>query len=64
VLKFLNFKKLFKVHTYANDFAISGVFMEDGHPIDFESEKALWNIIVMAKLMKNSYMSSPSYGKR
>lgn len=47
MLKFINFKKSFEVHTYANNFAISGVFMEDGHPIDFESKKTLWNIVTM-----------------
>jgi hypothetical protein len=48
VLKFLDFTKLFEVHIHANEFAISGMFMENGHPIDFESKKTLWNIITMA----------------
>jgi hypothetical protein len=39
VLIFSNFTKPFKVHTNANDFAIGGVFMQDGHPIAFESKK-------------------------
>jgi hypothetical protein len=39
VLKFLDFTKLFEVHIDANDFAIDGVLMQDGHSISFESKK-------------------------
>jgi hypothetical protein len=42
-------QKSFEVHIYANDFAMGGVFIEDGHPIDFESKKNLWNIVAMEK---------------
>jgi hypothetical protein len=39
VLKFLNFTKLFEIHIDVNDFAISGVHMQDGRSISFESKK-------------------------
>ncbi len=39
VLKFPNFTKLFKVHIDASDFAINGIFMQQGHLIAFESKK-------------------------
>jgi hypothetical protein len=39
MLKFLDFIKLFKVHTDATNFTIGGVLMQDGHPINFESKK-------------------------
>jgi hypothetical protein len=39
VLRFMNFMKPFKVHTYENVFAIGGVFMQERHPIAFESKK-------------------------
>jgi hypothetical protein len=38
ILKFLDFTKPFEVHIDAIDFAIGGVFMQDGHPIAFESK--------------------------
>jgi hypothetical protein len=38
-LKFLNFAKSFEVHTDVSDFIIGGVFMQNGHPIAFESKK-------------------------
>lgn len=39
MLKFPNFTKLFEVHTNANEFNINEVFMQDGHPITFQSKK-------------------------
>jgi hypothetical protein len=39
MLKFPNFTKLFEVHMNASDFIIGGVFMQNGHPITFESKK-------------------------
>ncbi len=39
VLRFPNFTKPFGIHTNANDFAIGGVFMQDGHSIAFKSKK-------------------------
>jgi hypothetical protein len=39
VLKFLHFTKLFKVHIDASDFALEGVFKQEGHLIAFESKK-------------------------
>jgi hypothetical protein len=39
VLKFLDFTKSFKVHTYANDFTIRRVLMQEGHLITFENKK-------------------------
>ncbi|XP_075077162.1 putative mitochondrial protein AtMg00860 [Nicotiana tabacum] len=39
VLALSDFAKTFKVHTYALDFAIGGVLMQDKHPIAFESRK-------------------------
>jgi hypothetical protein len=39
VLRFPNFTKPFEIHTNASDFAISGVFMQDGHPIAFKNKK-------------------------
>jgi hypothetical protein len=39
MLRFSDFVKPFEVHTNANDFTIGGVFMQDGHPIAFESKK-------------------------
>jgi hypothetical protein len=39
VLKFPNFIKLFEVHTDANDFTISAVFLQDGHLISFKKKK-------------------------
>ncbi len=39
ILKFLDFTKLFEAHIDANDFAIGGVLMQDGHLIAFESKK-------------------------
>jgi hypothetical protein len=35
----MDFTKSFEVHTDQNDFAIDGVFIQDGHPIAFESKK-------------------------
>ncbi len=37
--KFPDFVKPFEVHIDGNDFAINGVFMQDGHPIAFENKK-------------------------
>lgn len=39
VLKFPDFIKLFEVHTDANDFIISVVFLQDGHLIYFKKKK-------------------------
>lgn len=39
VLVLPDFTKLFEVQTDASDFAISGVLMQEGHPIAFESRK-------------------------
>jgi hypothetical protein len=39
VQKFPDFVKPFEVHIDGNDFAINGVFMQDGHPIAFENKK-------------------------
>jgi hypothetical protein len=39
VLRFLTFTKPFEVHTNVSDFAIYGVFMQDGHPIAFNNNK-------------------------
>ena len=39
VLKFPEFKKLFKVHTDASDFAIGRVLMQEGRPVAYESKK-------------------------
>jgi len=39
VLKFLDFTNPFEVHTDANEFAIGGVLMQDGHMIAFKSKK-------------------------
>lgn len=39
MLKFPYFTKLFEVHIDASDFTIGGVFMQDAHPITFESKK-------------------------
>ena len=39
MLKFLEFKKTFEVHTTASDFAIRGVLMQKGRPVIFESKK-------------------------
>ncbi len=39
VLKFLDFSKPFKVHTNSSGFAEGGVFIQEGHPIAFESKK-------------------------
>ncbi len=39
VLTFLDFTKLFEIHIDASDFTISGMFMQDGHWIAFESKK-------------------------
>ncbi|XP_049382777.1 uncharacterized protein LOC125847126 [Solanum stenotomum] len=39
VLALPNFTKSFEIHTDASDFAISGVLMQEGHPIAFESRK-------------------------
>ena len=39
VLKFLEFKKPFEMHTDASDFAIGGVLMQEGRPVAFESKK-------------------------
>jgi hypothetical protein len=38
VLRFLDFVKPFEVHMDANGFAISGVLMQEKHPIAFESK--------------------------
>jgi hypothetical protein len=35
----MNFMKPFKVHTNEYVFVIGGVFMQEGHPIAFESKK-------------------------
>ena len=34
-----DFSKAFKIHTDDSDFAIGGVFMQERHPIAFESRK-------------------------
>ena len=39
ILIFPDFSKAFKIHTEASDFAIGGVFMQERHPIAFESRK-------------------------
>ncbi len=39
MLKFPDFTKQFEIHTDANDFAIGGVLMQDGHMIAFKSKK-------------------------
>ena len=39
VLKFLEFKKPFEVHTDTSDFAIGGVLMQEGRPVAFKSKK-------------------------
>jgi hypothetical protein len=39
ILKFLDFTKLFKIHTNASDFTIGRVLMHEGHSITFESKK-------------------------
>ena len=39
VLKFLDFKKPFKVHTDASDFVIGGVLMQEGRLVAFKSKK-------------------------
>jgi hypothetical protein len=39
VLRFLDFTKPFEVHIDVSDFAIDGVFMQNGHLIAFESKK-------------------------
>nr|XP_033514146.1 uncharacterized protein LOC117278794 [Nicotiana tomentosiformis] len=39
VLALPDLAKTFEVHTYASDFAIGGVLMQDNHPIAFESLK-------------------------
>lgn len=39
ILKFPEFDKLFEVYTYANDFVIGGMLMQDGQPIGYESKK-------------------------
>jgi hypothetical protein len=46
ILKFPDFTKLFKDHIDANDFAIYGVFIEDGHPIVGENTLRVAKIIV------------------
>ena len=35
----LDHTKVFEVHTNTSDFAIRGVFMQDRHPIAFDSHK-------------------------
>lgn len=39
VLKISDFTKPFEVHINTSDFVISGVFMQNGHPIAFKSKK-------------------------
>ncbi|GMI95522.1 hypothetical protein HRI_003221500 [Hibiscus trionum] len=39
MLSLQDHNKLYEVHTDASDFAIGGVLMQDGHPIDYESRK-------------------------
>jgi hypothetical protein len=46
ILKFPDFTKLFKVHIDASDFAIDGVFIQDGHPIAGENTQRVAKIIV------------------
>ena len=36
---FPNFEGTFEVQTYASYFAISGVLIQDGHPITYKSRK-------------------------
>ena len=65
VLKFLEFKKSFEVHTDASDFAI-GVLMQEGRPVAFESkklsdverrwlthEKEMWAVVHCLKLWQH-----------
>jgi hypothetical protein len=46
ILKFPNFTKLFEVHINASDFAIYGVFIQDGHPIAGETTLKVTKIII------------------
>jgi hypothetical protein len=46
ILKFPHFTKLFEVHIDASDFAIYGVFIQDGHPIAGENTLRVTKIIV------------------
>lgn len=39
VLIFFNFMKPFELHNNASNFAIGGVFMQDGHLINFQNKK-------------------------
>ena len=39
VLALPDHSKSYEVHTYASNFAIGGVLMQDGHLIAFESQK-------------------------
>ncbi len=39
VLKLPYFDKDFEIHSYASNFVIGGVLMQDGRPMAFESEK-------------------------
>ena len=39
ILKLPDFELLFEVHTDALDKAISGVLVQEGHPVSFESRK-------------------------
>ncbi len=41
ILKFLDFTKLFEAHIDANDFAINGVLMQDGHSIPLTSRSSM-----------------------
>jgi len=56
ILGFLDFIKPFEVHIDASDFAIGGVFMQDGHSIAFENKK-LYMLNYNGQLMKKSCMS-------
>ena len=39
ILKLPDFERPFEVRTYASNFVIGGVIMQDGHPVAYESQK-------------------------
>ncbi len=62
MLKFPIFIKPFEVHIDANDFAIGGVFMQDGHPIAFGNKKLSRVQLRWPTHKKELYVSlDPSY---